>query len=118
MRPRSKLWRRSYDVPPPPLPPGDPGCRGPTPATGTSPRPTCRPPSAWPTSSGGSSPTGQDSIVPDLVAEGERGGAVLVAAHGNSIRALRKHIEGIADADIVDLEVPTGIPFRMRLDGT
>jgi len=39
-----------------------------------------------------------------------------VAAHGNSIRALRKHLEGISDDDISELEVPTGIPFRLLLD--
>ena len=44
------------------------------------------------------------------------GGAVLVAAHGNSIRALRKHLESIADDAITGLEIPTGIPFRMRLN--
>ena len=41
---------------------------------------------------------------------------MLVAAHGNSIRALRKHLEGIADDAITELEVPTGIPYRMRLN--
>ena len=46
---------------------------------------------------------------------GARGGAVLVVAHGNSLRALRKHIEGISDDEIVDLEIPTGIPYRYRL---
>ena len=54
--------------------------------------------------------------MPDLLAEGPRGGAVLVVAHGNSLRALRKHIEGINDDDIVDLEIPTGIPYRYTLD--
>ena len=54
--------------------------------------------------------------MPDLLAEGPRGGAVLVVAHGNSLRALRKHIDGIGDDDIVDLEIPTGIPFLYRLD--
>jgi 2,3-bisphosphoglycerate-dependent phosphoglycerate mutase len=44
------------------------------------------------------------------------GGAVLVAAHGNSIRALRKHLEQISGDAISELEVPTGIPYRMRLD--
>ena len=56
-------------------------------------------------------------IVPDLrgaAAEGD--GAVLVAAHGNSIRALRKHLQRIGDDTITELEVPTGIPYRMRLD--
>ena len=55
--------------------------------------------------------------MPDLRgAAAEGGGAVLVAAHGNSIRALRKHLQGIPDDEIAELEVPTGIPFRMRLD--
>ena len=46
---------------------------------------------------------------------GPRGGAVLVVAHGNSLRALRKHIDGIGDDDIVGLEIPTGIPYRLPL---
>ena len=41
---------------------------------------------------------------------------MLVAAHGNSIRALRKHLEGISDEDIVGLNVPTGIPYRLLLN--
>jgi len=57
-----------------------------------------------------------DAIVPDLLAEGARDGAVLVVAHGNSLRAMRKHIEGISDDDIVDLEIPTGIPYRYVFD--
>ncbi len=54
--------------------------------------------------------------MPDLRATAEKGGAVLVAAHGNSIRALRKHLERIADDAITGLEIPTGIPYRMLLD--
>jgi len=54
--------------------------------------------------------------VPDLLAEGPRGGAVLVVAHGNSLRALRKHIDGIGDDAITGLEIPTGIPFVYDLD--
>ena len=61
-------------------------------------------------------PYWESAIVPDLRAAAARGGAVLVAAHGNSIRALRKHLQGIADDAITELEVPTGIPFRLRLD--
>jgi 2,3-bisphosphoglycerate-dependent phosphoglycerate mutase len=56
-----------------------------------------------------------DAIVPDLLAEGPRGGAVLVVAHGNSLRALRKHIDGIGDDEIVGLDIPTGIPFAYHL---
>jgi 2,3-bisphosphoglycerate-dependent phosphoglycerate mutase len=110
-----KLWRRSYDVPPPPLSPddernvaGDPRYRDVDPAD--LPLTECladvvrRVVPYW-----------EEAIVPDLRQVGTRGGAVLVVAHGNSIRALRKHIEGIGDEEIVGLEIPTGIPFRYRL---
>ena len=53
-----------------------------------------------------------DSIVPDLFA----GRTTLVAAHGNSLRALVKHLEGISDDDIAGLNIPTGIPLRYELD--
>jgi 2,3-bisphosphoglycerate-dependent phosphoglycerate mutase len=53
-----------------------------------------------------------DGIVPDLRA----GRTVLVAAHGNSLRALVKHLDGISDDDIVALNIPTGIPLLYRLD--
>jgi 2,3-bisphosphoglycerate-dependent phosphoglycerate mutase len=56
-----------------------------------------------------------DVIVPDLLAEGARGGAVLVVAHGNSLRALRKHIDGTSDEEITGLDIPTGIPFLYQL---
>ena len=51
-----------------------------------------------------------DAIVPDLRA----GRTVLVAAHGNSLRALVKHLDGISDEDIAGLNIPTGIPLRLR----
>ena len=111
-----KLWRRSYDTPPPPLSPdnpydvaGDPRYRGLDPAD--LPRTECladvvrRVVPYW-----------ESVVVPDLRgAAAESGGAVLIAAHGNSIRALRKHLQGIADDAITGLEIPTGIPYRMRL---
>jgi 2,3-bisphosphoglycerate-dependent phosphoglycerate mutase len=53
-----------------------------------------------------------DGIVPDLVA----GHVTLVAAHGNSLRGLVKHLDGISDADIVDLNIPTGQPLVYELD--
>ena len=53
-----------------------------------------------------------DSIVPDLRA----GKVTLVAAHGNSLRALVKHLDGISDADIAGLNIPTGIPLLYELD--
>ena len=61
-------------------------------------------------------PYWESAIVPDLRAAAAHGGAVLVAAHGNSIRALRKHLQDIPDDAITELEVPTGIPFRLQLD--
>ncbi len=111
-----QLWRRSYDTPPPPLSPdnpydvaGDPRYRDLDPAE--LPRTEClkdvveRVVPYW-----------ESAIVPDLRDAATHGGAVLVAAHGNSIRALRKHLQRIPDDAITELEVPTGIPFRMRLD--
>ena len=53
-----------------------------------------------------------DDIVPDL----ELRGTVLVAAHGNSLRALVKHLDGISDDDIVELNIPTGVPLVYKLD--
>src|SRR5262249_55834456 len=53
-----------------------------------------------------------DAIVPDL----RDGRLVLVSAHGNSLRALVKHLDGISDADIVGLNIPTGIPLVYELD--
>ena len=53
-----------------------------------------------------------DAIIPDLAA----GRTVLVVAHGNSIRALVKHLDSIADADIAGLNIPTGMPLVYELD--
>lgn len=110
-----KEWRRSYRTPPPPIDPGGDGDPAADPryrdvAADLLPRTEClsdvvdRVLPYW-----------YDAVVPDLLAEGARGGAVLIVAHGNSLRALRKHIDGIGDGEIVDLEIPTGIPFRYRL---
>ncbi len=110
-----KEWRRSYDVPPPPVelgsehhPAGDPRYRD-------------VPAELLPVGECLSDvvdrvlPYWYDAVVPDLLAEGARGGAVLVVAHGNSLRALRKHIDAIGDDDIVGLDIPTGIPFVYQL---
>jgi 2,3-bisphosphoglycerate-dependent phosphoglycerate mutase len=111
-----KQWRRAYATPPPPLerghlhdPAGDPRYRDvpleALPLTECLADVVARAVPYW-----------EDAIVPDLRAEGARGGAVLVVAHGNSLRALCKHIEGISDEDIVDLEIPTGIPFVYEME--
>jgi 2,3-bisphosphoglycerate-dependent phosphoglycerate mutase len=111
------LWRRSYDVPPPPL--DDDDERHPR----FDPRYRDVPAHALPATECLADvvdrvlPYWDDVIVPDLRVAGASGGAVLVVAHGNSIRALRKHVDDISDEDIVGLNIPTGIPFRYRFDG-
>ncbi|PZS25707.1 MAG: phosphoglyceromutase [Pseudonocardiales bacterium] len=105
-------WRRSYDVPPPPLSPQDP----------QHPRHDPRYADLAPDLLPGSEclrdvllrmlPYWYDVIVPDLRA----GRCVLVAAHGNSLRALVKHLDGVGDDDIAGLNIPTGIPLRYDLD--
>ncbi|HEX4219400.1 MAG TPA: 2,3-diphosphoglycerate-dependent phosphoglycerate mutase [Acidimicrobiales bacterium] len=110
-----KAWRRSYSIPPPAVEPGDE--RHPA----GDPRYRDVPLDALPRTEcladvvARTIPYWEDGIVPDLKETSGRGGAVLVVAHGNSLRALRKHIDGIDDEAIVGLDVPTGIPFRYRL---
>jgi 2,3-bisphosphoglycerate-dependent phosphoglycerate mutase len=110
-----KEWRRSYATPPPAVargsehdPAGDPRYRD-VPAD-VLPLTECLADVV-----ARALPYWNDAIVPDLLSEGPRGGAVLVVAHGNSLRALRKHIDGIGDDAIVELEIPTGIPFVYQL---
>jgi 2,3-bisphosphoglycerate-dependent phosphoglycerate mutase len=108
-------WRRGYATPPPPLPEAD------RLAQAADPRYRDVPDYLLPASEcladvvRRTLPYWDDVVVPDLFEQGARGGAVLVAAHGNSLRAIRKHLEHISDEDIVDLEIPTGIPYRFRL---
>ncbi|QSB05689.1 phosphoglyceromutase [Natronoglycomyces albus] len=107
-------WRRSYDTPPPPIAPdnefsqvGDP--RYAHLPEEIMPRTEClkdvleRMMPYW-----------YDALVPDLQA----GKTVLVAAHGNSLRALVKHLEGVSDEDIVGLNIPTGMPLVYKIDQT
>ncbi|HUC37421.1 MAG TPA: 2,3-diphosphoglycerate-dependent phosphoglycerate mutase [Acidimicrobiales bacterium] len=109
-----KLWRRSYSTPPPPLSVYDD--RHPIHDV----RYRDLPADALPATECLADvlerllPYWFDSMVPDLRAFG----AVLVVAHGNSIRALVKHLKAVSDEDIVDLEVPTGVPWVFRLDET
>lgn len=111
-----KLWRRSYDVPPPPLLEGDarsslgdPRYRD-VPAEFI-PRTECLKDVVARVT-----PYFSDVIVEDLRREAVRGGSVLVVAHGNSLRALRKVLQHIGEEEIANLEIPTGIPYRIRLD--
>jgi len=106
-----QVWRRSYDVPPPPIGPTDP--RHPR----NNPRYAHLPADVLPAGECLRDvvvrmlPYWYDAIAPDLA----DGTTVLVAAHGNSLRALVKHLKGIADADIPALEIPTGVPWVFEL---
>jgi 2,3-bisphosphoglycerate-dependent phosphoglycerate mutase len=106
------LWRRSYDVPPPPIPPGSDL------AAARDPRYGAVAPDALPDSECLKDvlvrmlPYWYDAIVPGL----HDGRLVLVSAHGNSLRALVKHLDGIPDEEIADLNLPTGVPLLYELD--
>ena len=107
------LWRRSYDVPPPPIADDDEYSQFADPRYADllelRPRSEClkdvveRMLPYW-----------YDAIVPDL----RRYGVVLIAAHGNSLRALIKYLDEMADDAVVNLNVPTGIPLHYDLDDT
>ncbi len=105
-------WRRSYNTPPPALELGDPRCErndvryaglepGQVPLTECLKDTVARVLPYW-----------NDTIVPSMAA----GKRVIVAAHGNSIRALMKHLDQISDDDIIGLEIPNGVPIVYELD--
>ncbi|MCK3657998.1 phosphoglyceromutase [Pasteurellaceae bacterium Pebbles2] len=106
------IWRRSYDTLPPLLDPNDPN------SAHNDRRYAHLPADVVPDGENLKVtlervlPFWHDEIAPALLS-GQR---VLVTAHGNSLRALAKHIEGISDADIMDLEIPTGQPLVYELD--
>ncbi len=106
------LWRRSYDVPPPPLSENDPE------HPRHDPRYDRLAPDVLPASECLADvvdrmlPYWHDAIVPDI-RDGRR---VLISAHGNSLRALVKHLDGVSDDEIPGLNIPTGIPLLYELD--
>jgi len=105
-----QLWRRSFDVPPPPIEDGSEFSQAKDPRyadLGSNlPKTEClkdvvtRMLPYW-----------HENIAPDLLS----GKTVLVTAHGNSLRALVKHLDGISDSDIAGLNIPTGIPLYYEL---
>lgn len=107
-----KLWRRSYDVRPPALEPSDQR----HPAFDR--RYATLPPELLPSAECLKDvvermlPYWYDAIVPDLLLYS----CVLVAAHGNSLRALVKHLDGLSEQQVVDLDIPTGVPRVYELD--
>ena len=105
------LWRRSFDVPPPPIDDGDEFSQAGDPRYeglgDEMPRTECLKDVI-----GRMLPYWDADILDDLRA----GHRVLVAAHGNSLRAVVKHLDGISDEDIAGLNIPTGMPLLYRLD--
>jgi 2,3-bisphosphoglycerate-dependent phosphoglycerate mutase len=107
-----KIWRRSYDTPPPPLPVDDPQWPGRDPryaGLGQSEIPATE---CLKDTVARFLPYWEEHIAPAIRA-GQR---VLIVAHGNSLRALVKHLDGISDQDIVELNIPTGVPLLYELD--
>ncbi len=109
---QTKIWRRSYDIPPPPLTLDDP--RHPS----RDPRYASIAPADLPATEclkdtvARFLPLWHQEIAP-AIASGKR---VLIAAHGNSLRALVKYLDNVSDSDIVELNIPTGIPLVYELD--
>ncbi len=107
-----KVWRRSYDVPPPALEPSDERYPG------RDPRYKSLTPAELPKTEclkdtvARFLPLWKESISSDVRA----GKKVLIAAHGNSLRALVKYLDDISDADITELNIPTGMPLVYELD--
>jgi 2,3-bisphosphoglycerate-dependent phosphoglycerate mutase len=107
-----KIWRRSYDIPPPPLTPDDERW------SGRDPRYADLQPGEIPASESLKDtvarflPYWHETIAP-VIASGTR---VLIAAHGNSLRALVKYLDNVGDQEIVELNIPTGIPLVYELD--
>ncbi len=106
------MWRRSYDVPPPPLPEDDP--RHPK----HDPRYRDLDPKDIPATEALKNtverivPYWKDEMEPNLIVHKE----VLVAAHGNSLRGIVKYLKNISDEDIIGLNLPTGIPYVFEFD--
>ena len=109
-----KIWRRSYDIPPPPLPQADAGHprfdrryagvpAGELPSAESLKDTLARVMPFW-----------NARIAPELLT----GRNVLVAAHGNSLRAIVKMLDGMSDIDIVELNIPTGVPLLYTLDAS
>lgn len=107
-------WRRQYDCAPPPMPADAPYSQW------HDPRYAIIPPDARPRTESLADVTARllpywyDAIVPDLLT----GSCVLVVSHGNTLRALIKHLDGVGAEQSALLEVPTGIPVRYELDGS
>jgi 2,3-bisphosphoglycerate-dependent phosphoglycerate mutase len=107
-----KIWRRSYDIPPPPLTPDDPRHPGRDPRYATLSAAELPLTESLKETVARFLPYWHQTIAPSI----ERGSRVLIAAHGNSLRALVKYLDHVSDQEIVELNIPTGIPLVYELD--
>ncbi|KAM9312815.1 bisphosphoglycerate mutase [Gastrophryne carolinensis] len=111
-----KIWRRSYDVAPPPIDESHPYYQ----EIHTDRRYACCDIQKDQLPKSESLKQVLERLLPywneEIVPEIRRGKRVLISAHGNSTRALIKHLEGISDADIINLTLPTGVPVLLELD--
>ena len=106
------VWRRSYDTPPPALEPTDPRASYDDPRYAKVPREALPLTECLKDTVARVLPVWNESIAPAIKA----GKKVLIAAHGNSLRALIKYLDGISDSDIVGLNIPNGVPLVYELD--
>jgi 2,3-bisphosphoglycerate-dependent phosphoglycerate mutase len=109
---QTKIWRRSYDIPPPPLAADDPRHPARDPRYADVPAQELPLTESLKDTVARFLPYWHASIVPAVQA----GKRVLIAAHGNSLRALVKYLDNISDEAIVELNIPTGIPLVYDLD--
>lgn len=107
-----KIWRRSYDIPPPPMDVNDPGHPSQDPRYAKLDAKALPATESLATTLVRVLPYWHDVIAPQL----KSGQTVLVTAHGNSLRALYKYLNNIGEAEIVELNIPTGIPLLFELD--
>jgi 2,3-bisphosphoglycerate-dependent phosphoglycerate mutase len=108
-----KIWRRSYDIPPPAMDPSDPGHPANDPRYAKLDA-SCMPGTeSLKTTLDRVLPYWHDQIAPQLKA----GQTVLVTAHGNSLRALYKYLKNMTEAEILEFNIATGVPIVFELDG-
>jgi 2,3-bisphosphoglycerate-dependent phosphoglycerate mutase len=107
-----KIWRRSYDIPPPPLMPDDERYSGRDPRYAHVRREDIPLSESLKDTVARFLPYWHETIAPEI----RSGRRVIIAAHGNSLRALVKYLDNIPESEIVELNIPTGIPLVYELD--
>ena len=107
-----KIWRRSYDIPPPPLSPDDERHSGRDPRYASLRREEVPLTESLKDTVARFLPYWHETIAPAVTSRQR----VIIAAHGNSLRALVKYLDNVADDEIVELNIPTGIPLVYELD--